>query len=112
MKTKSASQDILKTLDMADLFQVEMVNGTKRVSRWGFFAKQDDGNYVIYKPEKPVCGVDELFMIDENGPGAIEIVSKNEIEAFVNEIANELKGVPAFSVSEKTPCGWYYDTLC
>ena len=98
----------VESLEMCDIFQV--IPGGK-VSRWGFFANQDNGTCVIYKPEVPVCSVDELYMIEEDGPGAIDIVEKEEIENFLNSISDELTGMPAAEVSLFTPCGWYYDTI-
>lgn len=98
-------------MEMADIFKVEMVDGKKCVSRWGFFADQGDGTCAIYKPEISVCGVDELYMIEEDGPAAIDIVDKNDIAEFLNGIRDELTGIPAAEVSMFTPCGWYFDTI-
>jgi hypothetical protein len=98
-------------MEMNDIFKIEMVDGKKRVSRWGFFVNQGNGTYAVYKPEKPVCTVDELFMIEEDGPGAIDIVEEDEISMFLDEIGGNLHGIPAAEVSLFTPCGWYYDTI-
>jgi hypothetical protein len=103
-------KDKIQEMEMNEIFKVEVVNGKKQVSRWGFYADQGDGTYAIYKPEKPVCSVDALFMIEEDGPGAIDIVGESEIAKFLNEIG-ELRGIPAAEVSLFTPCGWYYDTI-
>lgn len=108
---KLMTKATIKAMEMNDLFKIEIVDGKKRVSRWGFYADQGDGTYAVYKPEKPVCEVDELFMIEEDGPGAIDIVGANDIAEFLEEIRGELRGIPAAEVSLFTPCGWYYDTL-
>lgn len=108
---KTITNNTIKAMEMNDLFKVEIVDGKKRVSRWGFYADQGDGTYAVYKPEKAVCGVDELFMIEEDGPAAIDIVDKNEIVEFLEDIRGNLRGIPAAEVSLFTPCGWYYDTL-
>ena len=102
---------MIKKLEMAEIFNIEVVNGVKRVSRWGFFANQGDGTYAIYRPETPVCSVDEFFMIEEDGPGAIDIITKNELNDFLAQIKDEIQGIAGMEVSRFTPCGWYYDTI-
>jgi hypothetical protein len=50
-------------------------------------------------------------MIEEDGPGAIDIVEESDIAGFLSTIHEELQGIPAAEVSMFTPCGWYYDTI-
>lgn len=111
MKTMIKNNSMLKAMEMAEIFKVEMVDGVKCVNRFGFYADQRDGTCAVYKPEIPVCHVDEFFGIEEDGPGDIEIVNTNEIVSFLNEIGKEIEGIPAHEVSLFTPCGWYYDTI-
>ena len=111
MKTVTKNNKMIRALEMAEIFKVEVVDGVKRVSRWGFFANQNDGTYAVYKPERPICDVDELYGIEEDGPGAIDIVDSEEINAFLHEIERNLRGLPTAEVSMFTPCGWYYDTI-
>lgn len=110
-KMKVKNNINIETLDMKDIFKIELVDGKKRVSRWGFFAKQKDGSYAIFKPETAVCAPNELFDIEDDGPGCIQIVNRNEIQSFVNAISHTVRGVPAMNVNDRFPCGWYYDTL-
>jgi hypothetical protein len=110
MKT-AVNNNLIQTLEMSDIFEIEIVNNKKRVSRWGFFAKLKGDQYAIYRPERPICQVHELFMIEEDGPGTIEIVSKDEIQRFVSAIGGNINGVVGMEVSDFTPCGWYYDKI-
>jgi hypothetical protein len=110
MKTMTENKTMIKKLEMADIFQVEKVDNEKRIRRWGFYANQGDGTYAIYRPENPVCNIDELLCIEEDGPGAIDIVKVEEIDAFLNSIGS-IRGIPAEEVSALTACGWYYDTI-
>ena len=108
---RSITKNEIIAMEMNDIFQIEMIDGKKRVSRWGFYADQGDGTYAVYKPEIPVCSVDELYMIEEDGPAAIEIFEEVEIAEFLQGIHGEIQGIPAAEVSLFTPCGWYYDTI-
>ena len=111
MKSMIKTDSLVKKLEMADIFRVEMADGKKRISRWGFYADQGDGTYAIYRPENPVCDINALLYVeDEDGPGAIDIVDEKEIHMFLDTIGN-VHGIPAADVSDRTACGWYYDTI-
>ena len=110
MKTMTNNKNMIKKLEMADIFHVESVDGKKRVSRWGFYADQGDGTYAIYRPENPVCEIEDLLYVDEDGPGAIDIVEANEIDKFLSAVG-DIHGIPAEEVSQFTACGWYYDSV-
>lgn len=109
MKTKMNIEQKVKNMEMADIFEVTMVGGHKMVNRWGFFVDQGDGTYAVYKPQKPTCKASELFMIEEDEPGPILIVSANEVNEFIG--SKNIQGIAAMEVSDFTACGWYYDTI-
>lgn len=108
---KTVVKNIIEAVELAEIFQVEVVDGQKRVNRWGFFVNHGDGTCAVYKPKRPICHVDEYFMIEEDGPGDILTVDRSEINNFLSEIGNELQGIAGSEVSAFTPCGWYYDTI-
>jgi hypothetical protein len=99
--------EIARKMEFAELFQVEKIDGTKTINRWGFFAKEDDGNYVVYKPEQPLIAIGNLLPV-EDGPGAIIAMTKKEIHEFLGGI--DIKPIALGDVNICTACGWYYDT--
>ena len=111
MKNKTKNISVIEQFEFADIFKVEMINGKKKINRWGFFVEQEDGTIAIYRPDVKVCDPDDLpFVYDDYGPGSIEIVAAEEVTTFLNSLGN-ICGIAGHAVSEFTDCGWYYDTL-
>jgi hypothetical protein len=108
--TRKQKIDLITQCELADIFNVSSVNGTKIVNRWGFYAQQEDGTYAIYRPQHPVCHADEMCVIEEDGPGDIEIVNEQTIKAFLDEVGH-IRGIPAYEVTNEIKDGWYYDTV-
>ena len=113
MKTKDMEcSAMVGALELAEIFTVEVVDNSKQVNRWGFFADMGDGNYTIYKPVNPVCAVNMFFdsIMNEEEPGQISTMSHAELTAFLRGL-DTINPIAGMSVSDKTPCGWYYDTI-
>lgn len=102
----------VESMEMAEIFQVESVNGEKRVNRWGFFAKQGNGECAIYKPQTISCLAEDLFdtINATEPPSAIIIVTETEVANFLRSVG-EIHGIAAVEVDENTACGWYFDTI-
>ena len=108
MNVKMNNKEVANLIEMADIFKVEKVNGSKQIRRWGFFANQYDGTYAIYKPEIAVCNIGDSVVDEE--PGMIQVVEKEEIYGFIDSLGN-IAGLPFMAVNDNTACGWYYDTI-
>jgi hypothetical protein len=101
-------ENVARKVEMADLFRIEQIDGKKRINRWGFFAKEMDG-YAVYRPENPVVAIGQEIP-DEDGPGAIDMLSECELYEFLASIG-EIKPIAMINVTVNTACGWYYDTM-
>lgn len=100
-------------IDRLELMEIFNVDSNKTVNRWGFFAKQDDGNYTVFKPQISVfkAGTYDSRREFDEAPGFIqEDIAPEEIKSFVESLGT-VYGIPLGTVSQNTPSGWYYDSV-
>ena len=103
-------KDIGRTVreyECASFFKIEVVNGKKKINRFGFFAEQPDGQFAIYKPDHIMVDIGHDLSTDELG--SIDVVSVYDICDFIESIHDEMLEIAWDAITDKTPCGWYYD---
>jgi hypothetical protein len=69
IKTRENVKAMINAIGMSEIFKIEVVDGTKRINRWGFFAHQSDGTYAVYRPATPVMSFDTMFEMYDDDPG-------------------------------------------
>jgi hypothetical protein len=102
------NEGAINSLEYAELFEV---TADKTVNRWGFFARQEDGTYAIYKPQVSsfkigTYGFENEFDME---PGAIiDGVEESEIRDFIDGLDTIYKK-SLRQCNKNTAKGWYYD---
>ena len=94
-------------LEFAELLLIQKINGKKEINRWGFFAKEDDDHYAVYKPAYPIVEIGDMIPMEDD-PGAIMTFTTEELHEFLGSI--DIKPIAWGDIDGRTACGWYYDT--